>query len=86
MHSIEGLTQGGLLATTTHGITILPMIKNLNNEVPGVTQPWYTDDTRELGMFALIKAFYKFVKTTWPGTQLLSLTVKNSTDCASGES
>ena len=37
-------------------------------------------------MFALIKAYYKFVKTTWPGTQLLSLTVKNSTDRASGES
>ena len=51
MHSREGVTQGGPLAMIAYGIGIITHIKNLKREIPDVTQPWYADDARALGMF-----------------------------------
>ena len=49
------MTQGGTLATIAYGIIILPLIKNLKQEIPDATQPWYADDAVALDMFAKIE-------------------------------
>ena len=41
-----------------YGIGIIPLIKNLKREIPDVTQPWYSDDARALGMFARIETYF----------------------------
>ena len=42
----------------TYGISILPFIKNLKREIPDITQPWYADDARVLGTFAIIGTYF----------------------------
>ena len=39
----------------TYGISIVSLIKNLKREIPDVTQPWYSDDAVDLGMFARLE-------------------------------
>ena len=44
-----------------YGIGILPFIKNIKREIPGVTQPWYADDAVFLGTFAILDTYSYFL-------------------------
>ena len=44
LHSKEGMTQGDPLAMIAYGIEVLPLIRELWDAHPCVTQPWYADD------------------------------------------
>ena len=55
LHSREGVTQGGPLAMIAYRLGILPLIKNLTQEMPDVTQPWYAEDARAMGTFARLE-------------------------------
>ena len=44
LYSEKGVTQGDPLAMITYGIGFLPLIRELWDAHPHVTQPWYTDD------------------------------------------
>ena len=44
LNSKEGVTQGGPLAISTYGILVLPLIKELQDAHPHVTQPWNAHD------------------------------------------
>ena len=44
LHIKEGVTQGDPLAMITYGIGVLPLIWELRDPHPRVTQPWYADD------------------------------------------
>ena len=39
-------------------IGILPLIKNIKLAIPDVTQPWYADNDRALGMFARLDIYF----------------------------
>ena len=54
LHSREGVMQWDLLEMITYGIGILPLIKKLKQEIPGITQPLYAEDSGELGKLARI--------------------------------
>ena len=47
--SKEGVTQGDPLSMIVYGIGILPLIRELQDAHPQVTQPWYADDARAGG-------------------------------------
>ena len=48
-------------------IGILPLIKNLKQEIPDVTQPWYDDDARDLVTFAIIETYFNLLIRQGPG-------------------
>ena len=50
----------------SYGIGILPLIKNLKRKLPDVTQPWYTDDARALGTFAIIQTCFNLLTRQGP--------------------
>ena len=50
--------QGEPLTMIAYGIGILPLIKNLKQETPDVTQPWYTDNSGALGTFARLENYF----------------------------
>ena len=50
-----------------YGIGILPLIKNLKREIPDVTQPWYVDNTKALGMFARLETYFDLLTCQGPG-------------------
>ena len=41
-----------------YGIGILPLIKNLKQDIPDVTQPWYADGNRALGTFERLETYF----------------------------
>ena len=41
-----------------YGIGILPLIKNLKQEIPDVTQTWYADYAGALGTFSRIETYF----------------------------
>ena len=49
LHSKEGLTQGHPLSMIAYSIGVLPLIRELLEAHPCVTQPWYTDDAGRTG-------------------------------------
>ena len=51
LHRKEGLTQGDPLAIITYIIGVLPIIRELRDADPRVTQPWYLDDAGGGGKF-----------------------------------
>ena len=51
LHSKEGMTQGDPLAMIVYGIGVLPIIREVRNAQPRVTQPWYADDAGAGGTF-----------------------------------
>ena len=67
MHSKEGVTQGDPLAMIAYRISILPLIKNLKQEIPDVTLPWYADDTGALGTFEIIENYFNSLTRQVPG-------------------
>ena len=63
LHSTEGVTQGDPLEMIVYGVGILPLIKNLKQDILDVTQTWYTDDIGSLGTFARIEnCFYSLTR------------------------
>ena len=58
LHSKEGVTQGDPLAMISYMIHIFPLIKNLKQDIPDVTQPWCADDDGALGTFAIIDTYF----------------------------
>ena len=50
-----------------YSIGILPLIKNLKRDLPGVTHSWYANNVWALGMFAIIEAYFHFITLQGPG-------------------
>ena len=48
-------------------IVILPLIKNIKQEITDVTKPWYADDAGALGTFARIEIFFDLLTHQGPG-------------------
>ena len=46
------------MPTFAYVIDILPLIKNLKQEIPEVTQPWYADNVRALGVSKIIETYF----------------------------
>ena len=67
LHSREGVTQGDPLATIAYGIGILPLIKNLKQEIPDVTQTCYNDNAGALGMFTRLETYFDSLTRQVPG-------------------
>ena len=59
LHSKEGVTQGDPLAMIAYGIWVLPLIRNLQDTHPRVTQPWYADDAGAGGSFGNLISHFK---------------------------
>ena len=55
LFSKEVVNQGDPLAIVLYGLGILPLIRELRKAQPGVTQPWYADDTGTGGTFEGIR-------------------------------
>ena len=49
--SKEGVTQGDPITMVAYELGILPLIHELRQTHPGVTQPWYADDAGAGGTF-----------------------------------
>ena len=64
---IEGVTQGGPIATIAYGIGILPLINNFKRAIPDITHPWYADDSGALGMFARLETYFYSLTHQGPG-------------------
>ena len=58
MNSKEGMTQGEPLEIIAYGIGILPLIKNLKQDITDVTRTLYADDAGALGTFARIETYF----------------------------
>ena len=66
IHSGEGVTHGDPLDMVAYGIGILLLIKSLKSVYPDITQPYYSDDDGELGMFDHLKKYFKALKCNGP--------------------
>ena len=49
LHIKEGVTQGDPLDIIAYGIGVLPLIREIQDSHPCVSQPWYAGDTGEGG-------------------------------------
>ena len=77
LHSKEGATQGDTLAMIAYGIGILPLINNLNPEIPDVTQPWCADDARALSTFSRIETYIDVLRCQGPRCRYYTKPSKN---------
>ena len=66
LHSKEGVTQGDPLAMIAYGIGVLPLIRELQNAYPRVTQPWYADDAGAGGAFQKVQAHFRYLQARGP--------------------
>ena len=66
LHSKEGVTQGDPLAMIAYGIGVLPLIRELRNAHPRVTQPWYADDAGAGGRFQQIQEHFQDLHSRGP--------------------
>ena len=53
--------QGDPLVMNNYVIGLFPRIKNLNQEIPDVTDTCYTGNARALGTFARIGTYFNFL-------------------------
>ena len=58
LRSREIVMQGGPLAMIAYRIGILPISKNLKQDIPDITQPWYADNNRGLVTFSRIDTYF----------------------------
>ena len=63
------MTQGGPIEMIAYGIGILPLIKNLKQEIPDITQPWYADDTGALDKLAILETYFDSLTHHSPGQE-----------------
>ena len=61
------MTQGYPLAMIVYRVGILPLIKNLKQGIPDVTQTWYVDDAIALGTFAILEIYFDSLTRQGPG-------------------
>ena len=66
LHSKEGVTQGYSLAMISYYIWVLPLIIDLQNSHPHVTQPWYADEAGEGGEFGKILTYFRDLQVRGP--------------------
>ena len=59
MNSKEGVTQGDPLVIFSYGIGVVPLIIELQDAHPRVTQAWYADDVGVEGLFGHILDHFK---------------------------
>ena len=52
------MTHRGSLDRVAYGLGVLPIIRNMKAEHPGVTQPWYADDAGSIGLFGNIEYYF----------------------------
>ena len=50
--------QGDPLAMIAYGIGIPQLIKNLKQEIPDFTQPWYAENAGALGTFTRLETYF----------------------------
>ena len=67
LHSREGMTQGDPIAMIEYGIGILPLIKNIKQEIPDVTQTCYAENSGALGTFARLETYFDSITRQEPG-------------------
>ena len=67
LHSKVGMTQGYPLSINAYRIGILPLIKNIKQEIPDFPQPWYADDAGDLGTLARIETYFNLLTHQGPG-------------------
>ena len=66
LNSKKGKTQGVSLAMIAYGIGVLPLIRELCDAPPRVTQPWYVDDARAGENFGHILDHFKDMQARRP--------------------
>ena len=66
LHSKEVVTQGDPFATITYGIGVLPLIRELREAHPHVTQTWYADDAGAGETFAYVQAHFQDLQARGP--------------------
>ena len=86
LHSREGTKQGDTLAMTAYRIRILPLIKNIKQEITDVTQPWYADNVGDLGTFARLDTYFLFSDILGTGRGVSLQSDQDRTDCMPKES
>ena len=59
--------QGDTITMIAYGIRILPLIKNLKQDIPDITQPWCYDDDGALCTFVRLETYFDFLKLQGPG-------------------
>ena len=50
-----------------YGIGILPPIKNIKQEIPDITHPWYVDDAGALGKLEILEIYFYLLTCQVPG-------------------
>ena len=58
--SEEGTTRGDPIAMAMYGISIMPMVRNLN---PSIAQKWYADDGSRTGTLLYLLDSFKTLET-----------------------
>ena len=66
LHSKEGVTQGYPLAMIAYRIRVLPLIRELQDAHPRVTQPWYADEMGAGGEFRHIQEHFQDLQARGP--------------------
>ena len=61
LHIREDVMQEDTYDMVAYGNGIIPLIKNLEDEFLGVTQPTYYDDSGALGMFSNVKIYFNLL-------------------------
>ena len=77
LHREEGVTQGDPLAMIAYGIGVRPLIRELRNAHPRVTQPWYADDTGVGGTFQQVQEHYRDLQARLPARGYYPETTKS---------
>ena len=66
LHSKECVTQGDPLSMIAYGIGVLPLIRELQDDHPRVTQPWYSDDAGTGGAFKQVQVHFQYLQAREP--------------------
>ena len=66
LHSKEGVIQGDPLAMIVYDIGSLPLIREMRNDHPRVTQPWYADYAGAGGTFQQILDHFRDLQARGP--------------------
>ena len=66
LHRKEGVTQGDPLAMISYVIGVLPLIRELREAHPRVTQPWYADDAGAGETFIDVQVHFQDLQARGP--------------------
>ena len=77
LHSKEGVTQGYPLVMIAYDIGVLPLIRELQDAHPCVTQPWYADDVGAGGTFQQVQANFQDLQARGPARGYYLKTTKS---------